>query len=85
MTLRYDIEVGTNAVRVYYPDSDVASLYQPNYPDGSPWIDADDANAWAQLYIASVEDEEAPFAPNGPGLAGEPKPTPEQIAEAQSN
>jgi len=81
MKTKYEIEEETNAVKVFYENSDVASLYQPNYPDGSPWADAEDADNWAKLYIASIEDEAAPFAPAGPGMLGEPKPTPEQIAE----
>ena len=81
MALRYEINEETNAVSIFYSDSDVASLFQPDWPDETPWADAAEAEAWAQLYIASVEDEDAPFAPTGPGVAGEPKPTPEQIAE----
>jgi hypothetical protein len=84
MALRYEIEEGTNAIRVFYPDSDVPSLFQPDWPDMTPWADAAEAEAWAQLYIASVEDENAPYAPTSPGKAGEPKPTPEQIAEWQA-
>jgi hypothetical protein len=81
MALRYEIEEGTNAVRVFYPDSDAPSLFQPDWPDQTPWADAAEAEAWAKLYVASVEDEDAPYAPTGPGKAGEPKPTAEQIAE----
>jgi hypothetical protein len=80
MALRYEIEEGTNAVRVFYPDADAPSLFQPDWPNQTPWTDAAEATAWAQLYIASVEDEDAPFAPNGPGEAGKAKPTPEQRA-----
>jgi hypothetical protein len=81
MAMRYEIEEGTNAVKVFYDDSDVPSLYQPDYPDTTPWEDADEATAWAELYIASVEDPDAPYAPIGRGIPGEAKPTPEQIAE----
>lgn len=86
-TLRYEIEEGTNAIRVFYNDSDVPSLFQPHYPNGEAWADAADATAWAELYVASVLDADAPYAPNGPGEEGAPKPTPEQIAEweAQRN
>ena len=80
MALRYEIEEGTNAVRVFYPDADVASLFQPDWPNQTPWADAAEAEAWAQLYVASIEDEDAPFAPNGPGEAGRAKPTAEQRA-----
>ena len=78
MSLRYEIEEGTNAVRVLYPDSDVPSLFQPDWPDMTPWADADEAEAWVQLYIASVEDENAPYAPNSRGIPGEANLTAEQ-------
>ena len=81
MALRYEINEETNAVSIFYPDSDAPSLFQPDWPDQTPWRDTAEATAWAELYIASVEDEDAPYAPTGPGVAGEPKPTPEQIAE----
>jgi hypothetical protein len=80
MALRYEIEEGTNAVRVFYPDSDVASLFQPDWPDQTPWEDATEAATWAELYIASIEDEDAPYAPNTRGEAGKAKPTAEQRA-----
>jgi hypothetical protein len=80
MALRYEIEEGTNAVRVFYPDSDVASLFQPDWPNQAPWADAAEAAAWAQLYISSIDDEDAPYAPNGPGEAARAKPTAEQRA-----
>jgi hypothetical protein len=80
MALRYEIETGTNAVRIFYPDSDAPSLFQPDWPDQTPWRDTAEATAWAELYIASVEDEDAPYAPTGPGEAGKAKPTPEQRA-----
>jgi hypothetical protein len=84
MALRYEIEEGTNAVRVFYPDADAPSLFQPDWPNQTPWADAAEAGAWAQLYIASVEDEDAPYAPNGPGEAGRAKPTPEQRAAIEA-
>ena len=84
MALRYEIETGTNAVRVFYPDSDAPSLFQPDWPDQTPWADAAEATAWAQLYIASVEDENAPYAPTGPGVAGKAKPTAEQRAAIEA-
>lgn len=72
--MRYEIEEGTFAVRVYQDGSDVPSLYQPDYPDTTAWESAGEAEEWAKLYIASVEDPAAPFAPAGRGIPGEPKP-----------
>ncbi len=43
-----------------------------------------EATAWAQLYIASVEDEDAPYAPTGPGQPAKAKPTAEQRAAIQA-
>ena len=78
MTMRYEI-LENNTVEVFYDDSTVPSLRQPTYPDGSAFADKVDAESWAKLYVASVEDEAAPFAPNTPGQPGAPKPTPEEI------
>lgn len=77
--MRYEIEEGTNAVRIWYDDSEIPSIYQPDWPDTTPWAGPEEAAHWAELYIASIEDELAPYAPNSPGVPGEPKPTPEQI------
>ena len=84
MALRYEIEAGTNAVRVFYPDADVASLFQPDWPDQTPWTDAAEAEAWAQIYVASIEDEDAPYAPTGPGQPAKAKPTAEQRAAIEA-
>jgi len=83
MTTRYELDAD-NAVRVFYSDSDVASLYQPTWPNGDAWADAAEATAWAELYLASINDEAAPFAPNARGEAGAPKPTAEQKAAIEA-
>lgn len=77
--MRYEIDTD-NAVKIFYPDSDVASIYQPHWPNGESWIDAAEASSWAELYIASVVDESAPYAPNARGEQGRAKPTAEQKA-----
>lgn len=84
MTVRYELEEGTNAVKVFYDDATVPSLYQPFWPNGDAWSDAVEATTWADLYIASVTDESAPFAPNARGEEGAPKPTAEEIAAMQA-
>jgi hypothetical protein len=83
MTARYELDAD-NAVKVFYPDSDVASLYQPTWPNGDAWADAAEATAWAELYLASINDEAAPYAPNARGEAGAPKPTAEQKAAIEA-
>lgn len=84
MSVRYELEEGTNAVKVFYDDGIVPSLYQPHWPNGDAWTDAAEADAWAKLYLAAVTDEKAPFAPNARGEQGAPKPTPEEIAAMQA-
>lgn len=83
MTLRYELEEETNAVKVFYDDATVPSLYQPHFPNGDVWADAAEATAWAELYVASVTDEAAPYAPMARGEEGLPKPTAEEIAAIQ--
>lgn len=75
MSVRYEIESGTNAVKVFHGESTVPSLYQPYFPNGEVWADAAEATSWAELYIASLIDEDAPYAPNARGESGESKPT----------
>jgi hypothetical protein len=79
MTARYEVDAD-NAVWVFHVGSDVASLFQPHWPNGDAWADAAEALAWAQLRVASIEDEDAPYAPNARGEAGKAKPTAEQRA-----
>jgi hypothetical protein len=83
MTVRYEID-SDNAVKVFYDDATVPSLYQPHFPNGDVWEDAAEATAWAELYIASITDEAAPYAPNARGEEGAPKPTAEEIAAMQA-
>lgn len=78
INLRYEINEETFEVLVFYPDSTVPSLRQPNWPDMTPWASYEEAEEWATLYVASVEDESAPYAPLSPGQAGNPKPTEEE-------
>lgn len=78
--MRYEIEKGTHAVRIFEDGSSVPSIFQPDWPDTTPWAGPEEAAQWAELYIASVVDEAAPYAPNSPGEPGHPKPTPEEIA-----
>lgn len=84
MSIKYEIEPETNAVMIFYGDSSQPSLYQPNWPGGDAWADQAEANTWAKLYVASVTDEAAPYAPNHPGEEGAPKPTLEEIAAMQA-
>lgn len=73
MNLNYSIDNESFEVNIYMSGTHVPIINQPNWPNGEPWSDFNDANLWAQLCILSIINEEAPFAPAGPGLSGQPK------------
>lgn len=70
-----------NTVEVFVEGQEAPMLRQPHYPNQDAFDTKAEAEQWAQLFIASMEDEAAPFAPIGKGIAGEPKPTKEEILE----
>ena len=70
-----------NTIEVFVEGQEAPMLRQPHYPNQDAFDTKAEAEEWAQLFIASMEDEAAPFAPIGKGIAGEPKPTKEEILE----
>jgi hypothetical protein len=76
--MRYEIENETNAIKIYYRDSDVPTIYQPTYPNGDAWQNAEDAENWAKLWIEAITNPKAPFPPDGIGLEPRPKPVIQQ-------
>jgi len=78
----YTYQIGpNNTVLVFAEGQEAPFLAQAKYPNGDAWESLKKAEAWAKLFIASLEDDAAPYAPEGKGIAGKPKPTPEEIAE----
>ena len=69
---------------MYYGGADVAGLFQPHWPNGDAWASAEEAAEWAEMFIESIEVEDAPFAPWGRGEERTPKPTAEEIAAMQA-
>lgn len=76
--MRYEIDEN-NAIRIYQDGADVPFIYQPDYPDTTPFADRADAIAWAESKIAELTDIEAPAAKNFP--TEEPQPNPRKLAE----
>jgi hypothetical protein len=70
-----------NTVEVFVEGQEAPILRQPHYPNDDSFDTKAEAEEWAGLFIAAIEVEDAPYAPNGKGLVGEPKPTKEQILE----
>jgi hypothetical protein len=83
MSNRIEI-LDNNTVEIFAEGSDVPFLRQPNWPNQSPWTDAAEARAWAEMYVESMEVADAPYAPNGPGEERQAKPTAEEIAAYQA-
>lgn len=76
------IEVlSNNTVEIFSEGSDVPFLRQPTWPNQEPWENEAEALSWAEMFVEAIEVEDAPYAPVGPGLERQAKPTPEQIAE----
>lgn len=74
MAFSYTVD-SNNTVKIFSDAQTEPVIIQPNWPNGTPWMSEVEAAGWAQLCINSIEDPEAPYAPAGPGLAGQPKST----------
>lgn len=72
MNFRYEIDK-KNAVWIFVQGNDVASVFQPDWPDGTPWASKAQAEAWAKAWILSMTDPTAPFAGNTPSRPTEPR------------
>lgn len=86
MTNRYTVEQQEPyTIEVFYDGADIPGLRQPFWPNGQPWESAKEAEEWAIQFLQSIEDETAPYAPNGRGEPRIPKPEPEieQILESE--
>jgi hypothetical protein len=71
--MRYEIDE-SNTVRLFNDSEQIPFQVQPHYPNGDTFDTMSEAENWAKLAIAAFEPDQ-PFAPNGKGLQGEPKPT----------
>lgn len=71
----YRIEILENNVVQIFDENFINPVFQQeSWPNGEPWSDESEARLWAEKKIESIENHNAPFAPEGPGLEGLPKP-----------
>jgi hypothetical protein len=69
---RYTFEIDTeNAIRIWdnftIGKNGAPFLFQPDWPDVTPWADEAQATDWAEVFIASLENPESEFvAGNSP-------------------
>lgn len=77
--MRYEIDKD-NAIRVYNDSQKVPFALQPNWPDGTPWANYDEAKEWAELLIESMTDKTTKFLPGiSPDTHPELRPEPVEI------
>lgn len=77
VTFRYEIEDGTNAVRIWSSTQEPPIIFQPTWPNGAEWT-TEQATAWAEQYISAATDTTAALAGNSPE-----EPTMDRIPEDQ--
>jgi hypothetical protein len=70
-----------NTVEVFIEGQEAPMLRQPHYPNKDAFDTRTEAEQWAQLFIASLENRGNALAPDGKGLAGKVQLTEEQILE----
>lgn len=81
---RYEID-SENAVRIWDLENpneiNAPFLFQPDWPNATPWADADEAESWALAVIESLENPESEFlAGETPSEPLKPRPT-QEVAE----
>ena len=81
---RYRFEIDTeNAIRIWDNetpnDNDAPFMFQPDWPDVTPWENAAEATDWAEVFIASLENPESELvAGNSPDNHPALRPEPEE-------
>lgn len=60
----YTFEIDeNNAVKIFVEGQEAPVIFQPEWPDGTPWANKDEAKNWAELYVKSFEDPELDLLP----------------------
>lgn len=80
MALTYEIDAD-KAIHVY-DEAGVKVLYQPDYPDFTPFATKKQAETWAKQFIKFMTDETAEMPGDNPDMPTKPRPSleiPEQI------
>jgi len=81
--MHYEINLETFAISFFDGVNPEPFQFQPDYPNLDKFDSYEEAEEWAKLSIKSHDPEYGFYAPNGKGLAPEPKPTAAQQQEAK--
>jgi len=80
--MRYELDEN-NGINIFEEGNEIPVIYQPHWPDNTPWADAAEARSWAEIKIAEITDPEAPLAGNSPSEPTFPRPTEEDMRLAR--
>jgi hypothetical protein len=60
----YTFEIDeNNAVKIFAEGQEAPVIFQPDWPNGTAWGSAEEATAWAELYIESFTNPEGELLP----------------------
>jgi hypothetical protein len=62
----YTIDPTNFSVKIFVEGTLSPIMYQPSWPDGTPWLSEHSARIWAEATLLSLEDPNSPPAPTGP-------------------
>jgi hypothetical protein len=81
----YTFEIDeNNAVKIFKEGQEAPMIFQPDWPNGTPWANAAEATTWAEVFIANLEDPEYAFmAGYGPEEPKLPKPVAPEVPAAE--
>jgi len=81
---RYTVsEEAPYTIEVFYDGADVPGLRQPFWPNGDEFESIEEATEWAEEFMDSFENEDAPFPRTSKDSEREPKPEPEPVVELE--
>lgn len=81
--LTYEIS-DDNAVKIFNEGQEAPMIFQPTWPDGTAWADAEEASEWAETFIKSIEDPDYEFTiGDGPDQPKKPKPVAPELPAAE--
>lgn len=73
MSFTYTVDEN-KLIKIFSNTQQEPVIVQPNWPNGTQWTSIEEASNWAELCIASMENQQAPYAPAGPNIPAENKP-----------
>jgi hypothetical protein len=74
--MRYEIDENDGfAIRILHNGAELPVIFQPDWPDGTPWASKEEASAWAELKIGEFDINHTIRAGSSPSEPSKPRPT----------